>query len=62
MLRWYSSGVDPGAGLLKLATFLGHVDAASTATYLNITPELFQEANRRFEAFAEPLLLEGLSR
>jgi hypothetical protein len=53
--------VDPGAGLLKLATFLGHVDARSTAVYLTITATLFWEANRRFEAFAEPILAEGLS-
>jgi site-specific recombinase XerD len=61
LLRWYRSGVDPGAGLLTLATFLGHVDATSTAVYLHITPALFQEANRRFETFAQPLHLEGLS-
>jgi len=60
LLRWYRNGADPGAGLLKLATFLGHVDASSTAVYLTITAALFQEANRRFEAFAEPILVEGL--
>ena len=61
LLRWYRGGVDPGAGLLKLATFLGHVDANSTAVYLKITTALLQEANRRFEGFAEPVLVEGLS-
>ena len=60
LLRWYRSGVDPGAGLLKLATFLGHVDVNSTAVYLNITTTLLQEANRRFEAFAENIFTEGL--
>lgn len=59
LLRWYRDGVDPGAGLLKLATFLGHVDVTSTATYLTITEALLREANRRFEAFARPALLEG---
>jgi len=60
LLRWYRSGTDPGAGLLKLATFLGHVDAKSTAVYLTITAALFQEANRRFETFAGPIFTEGL--
>lgn len=59
LLRWYRSGVDPGAGLLKLATFLGHVDVTSTAVYLTITEELYREANRRFEVFARPLLAGG---
>lgn len=61
LLRWYRSGVDPGAGLLKLATFMGHVDISSTAVYLQMTHSLLLEANRRFENFAEPVLAEGLS-
>ena len=56
LLRWYRSGADPGAGLLKLATFMGHVNASSTAVYLTITRELLHEANRRFEAFAGPAI------
>jgi hypothetical protein len=32
---------------------MGHVDPTSTAVYLTITPALLEEANRRFEAFAE---------
>jgi len=60
LLRWYRSGKDPGAGLLKLATFLGHVDPNSTAVYLTITAALLQEANRRFEAFASPAVKEEL--
>jgi site-specific recombinase XerD len=59
LLRWYRDGIDPGAGLLALATFLGHVDVTSTATYLTMTESLLREANRRFEAFAEPVLQEG---
>jgi site-specific recombinase XerD len=59
LLRWYRTGVDPGAGLLRLATFLGHVDVTSTAVYLTITGELFQEANKRFEAFARYVTPEG---
>ena len=56
LLRWYRSGVDPQAGLLRLSTFLGHVDPASTAVYLSISEPLLEEANRRFEAFAQALL------
>jgi len=59
LVRWYREGVDPGTGLLALATFLGHVDVASTATYLTMTDDLLREANRRFEAFAGPVLQEG---
>lgn len=54
LLRWYRQGVDPSTRLHQLSTFMGHVDPASTAVYLTMTPELLAEANRRFEAFAEP--------
>lgn len=55
LLRWYRQGDDPAARLFELSTFMGHVSPASTAVYLTITTELFDEANRRFEAFAAPL-------
>lgn len=54
LLRWYRDGLDPSSRLHHLATYLGHVDPASTAVYLTITPGLLAEANRRFEAFSEP--------
>jgi integrase len=54
LLRWYRDGLDPATRLLQLSTFMGHVDPKSTAVYLQITPGLFAEANRRFEAFAAP--------
>jgi len=54
LLRWYRQGLDPTARLHQLSTFMGHVDPVSTAVYLTITPALLQEANQRFEAFAEP--------
>lgn len=53
LTRWYRQGIDPATRLYHLSTFMGHVDPASTAVYLTITPLLMQEANRRFEAFAE---------
>jgi integrase len=58
LLRWYREGLDPAARLHQLSTFMGHVDPASTAVYLTITPALLVEASRRFEAFAEPALAE----
>jgi integrase len=54
LLRWYREGLDPQSRLYQLSTFMGHVDPASTAVYLTITPQLLGEANQRFEAFAEP--------
>lgn len=53
LLRWYREGLDPSSRLLQLSTFMGHVSVDSTSVYLTITPGLLDEANRRFEAFAE---------
>lgn len=61
LLRWYRSGRDPGTRLLQLATFLGHVDLTSTAVYLQISESLLWEGNRRFEAFAQIVLKEGVA-
>ena len=54
LLRWYREGLDPATRLHQLATFMGHVSPSSTAVYLTITPALLEEANRRFERFADP--------
>ncbi len=53
LLRWYREGLDPSAQLHQLSTFMGHVDPGSTAVYLTITPQLLDQASRRFEAFAQ---------
>ena len=53
LLRWYREGLEPASRLHQLSTFMGHVAPSSTAVYLTITPGLLDEANRRFEAFAE---------
>lgn len=58
LLRWYREGLDPASRLQQLSTFMGHVDPTSTAVYLTITPTLLKQANRRFEAFAEPAWAE----
>ena len=46
--RWYAQGVDVQAKLLHLATYLGHINVASTHYYLKLTPELRQAASQRF--------------
>jgi integrase len=56
LLRWYRDGADPGARLLQLSTFMGHVNPRSTAVYLTITSDLLTEASQRFERWAEPLI------
>src|SRR6516165_8529622 len=58
LLRFYRQGLDPAARLQRLSTFMGHVDPVSTAVYLTITAQLMVEANRRYEAFAEPVWSE----
>jgi len=57
LLRWYRTGDNPAARLWHLSTFLGHVDLASTAVYLTITPELLDAANARFAQLAAALAL-----
>ncbi len=61
LLRWYRSGVNPQTRLWDLSTFMGHVHPASTAVYLTITAELMDEANKRSNHFAAPLLREVAS-
>jgi integrase/recombinase XerD len=51
---WYRAGADVQKLLPQLATYLGHKDIGSTQRYLTMTPELLQEASRRFEAYAQP--------
>jgi integrase/recombinase XerD len=48
MLTWYREGVEPQSRLPHLATYLGHKDIHSTLVYLNITPELLQQASERY--------------
>lgn len=48
LLKWYRQGVDINARLPVLATYMGHADMRYTYRYLHATPELLDEANRRF--------------
>lgn len=52
VLAWYRSGKDVQHLLPHLATYLGHASITSTQRYLQMTPELLQEASRRFDAYA----------
>lgn len=48
LLQWYRQGLDVNALLPALATYMGHIDISSTHVYLQATPELFEEVNKRF--------------
>jgi hypothetical protein len=58
LLNWYRLGIEPATRLNHLSTFLGHVNPTSTAVYLTITSELFEQANQRFEKFAPAVRAE----
>jgi site-specific recombinase XerD len=47
LIEWYRAGVDVGREMLKLTTYLGHVDVAHTYWYLEAVPELLQLATER---------------
>ena len=51
LVAWYRSGADLQRLLPQLATYLGHIDLASTQRYLTLTPELLREASMRFERY-----------
>jgi integrase len=59
LLRWYRDGHNPTDKLVKLSTFMGHVDPASTAVYLTVTADLLEAAGQRFERFAAPFSRGG---
>jgi site-specific recombinase XerD len=48
---WYREGADVQRLLPKLSTYLGHVALSCTQRYLTMTPELLNEAGKRFEAY-----------
>jgi len=52
VVSWYRQGADVQRLLPKLATYLGHIHIAATQRYLTLTPELLNEASRRFEHYA----------
>jgi integrase len=52
LVAWYREGADVQRLLPQLSTYLGHVHIGATQRYLTMTPELLNEANRRFERYA----------
>ena len=50
LLRWYRTGEHVEHRLPALATYLGHVNVASTYWYLSCTPELMASAGQLLEA------------
>lgn len=48
LLAWYRDGEDINARLPALATYMGHAEISSTQVYLQPTPELLGEVERRF--------------
>jgi len=53
VVAWYREGADVQQLLPQLATYLGHVDVASTQRYLTMTSELLKEASFRFQQYAD---------
>lgn len=54
LTTWYRRGQDVQRLLPHLSVYLGHVHLAATQVYLHLTPELLQQANRRFQRYANP--------
>lgn len=48
LLKWYQGGADVEAHLSELSTYLGHLHVSGTYWYLSATPELLQQATRRW--------------
>lgn len=53
VLAWYRAGRDVQHLLPRLATYLGHLDIKSTQRYLQMTPELLEQACLRFARYAD---------
>jgi integrase len=50
LLLWCEQNADLGAKLPLLATYLGHVNLASSQRYLQLTQDLMGEITRRHQA------------
>ena len=53
LTAWHREGADVQHLLPALSTFLGHGSVAATQVYISMTPELLDQAGRRFERFSE---------
>ncbi|HKQ78915.1 MAG TPA: tyrosine-type recombinase/integrase [Blastocatellia bacterium] len=59
LLLWCEQDVDLGAKLPLLATYLGHLNLASSQRYLQLTRDLIGEITRRHQARFGYLIKEG---
>jgi integrase/recombinase XerD len=50
LIGWQRSGVDVGAQMARLSTYLGHADPAGTYWYLSAVPELMAPSAARLHA------------
>ena len=53
LASWHRHEADVQRLLPALSTFLGHGSVAATQVYISMTPELLDEASRRFERYVE---------
>ncbi len=53
LTSWYREAADVQRLLPALSTYLGHGNVAATQVYISMTPELLDEAGRRFESYSE---------
>jgi integrase/recombinase XerD len=53
LVAWYREGKDVQRLLPKLSTYLGHARISGTSIYLQMTTALLEEANKKFEAYAQ---------
>lgn len=51
LTSWYQQGIDVQTLLPHLCTYLGHGSLAATQVYLSMTPDLLQQASKRFESY-----------
>ena len=52
LTSWHREGADVQRLLPALSTYLGHGSVAATQIYISMTPDLLDEASRRFERYA----------
>lgn len=52
LTAWYQQGADVQRLLHHLSVYLGHAHLAATQVYLTMTPELLQQAGKRFDRYA----------
>ena len=53
LTSWHREGADVQRLLPALSSYLGHGSVAATQVYVSMTPDLLDEASRRFERYVE---------